>query len=59
MLNVPSPCVGVCQVDAGEICIGCGRSLSEIANWTMMSDVEKIAVAEAARLRRQATEQAE
>lgn len=31
---VPSPCVGVCALDAARAaCIGCGRTLDEIAAW--------------------------
>jgi len=29
-----SPCTGVCQLDAADICLGCGRSLAEIAAWS-------------------------
>jgi len=28
-----SPCVGVCQLDAHDRCIGCARSRAEIAAW--------------------------
>lgn len=40
-MNVSSPCNGVCQLDDGEICIGCFRSKNEIAGWTQMNDREK------------------
>ena len=36
-----SPCVGLCKMDQGAICIGCGRSLQEIAKWTSMTDQER------------------
>ena len=33
-----SPCVGVCALDeAGERCLGCHRTLSEIAAWPRMT----------------------
>ncbi len=32
--SVPSPCTGVCRLAADEVCIGCGRTRSEIAIWS-------------------------
>jgi len=32
--DVPSPCISVCELDAnGQICVGCFRTLDEIAAW--------------------------
>jgi predicted Fe-S protein YdhL (DUF1289 family) len=32
---VPSPCVGVCRMDAASgYCLGCWRTLDEIAHWS-------------------------
>jgi uncharacterized protein len=36
-----TPCVGKCQMDQHDVCIGCGRSLQEIARWTSMTDQER------------------
>jgi predicted Fe-S protein YdhL (DUF1289 family) len=37
-----SPCVKVCQMDPVRgVCIGCCRSLDEIARWGGMSDSER------------------
>ena len=33
----PSPCVQVCMLDARDVCIGCGRSLAEIGEWSAAS----------------------
>ena len=42
---VPSPCINVCVLDeARALCIGCGRSLDEIAAWGNASDSEKRAI---------------
>lgn len=31
---IPSPCISVCQMDAQTgLCLGCWRSLDEIAHW--------------------------
>ncbi len=32
--EVKSPCVSICSLNEREICIGCFRSLSEIATWS-------------------------
>jgi uncharacterized protein len=40
-----SPCIKVCQMDpARGVCIGCCRSLDEIARWGGMSDAERLEV---------------
>jgi uncharacterized protein len=37
-----SPCVKVCQMDPQlGLCLGCRRSLDEIARWGSMSDAER------------------
>ena len=41
----PSPCVQTCRMDeATDLCIGCGRTLQEIARWGSMSDAERAAI---------------
>jgi len=45
--HVPSPCVNVCQMDPGSgLCLGCRRTLREIADWLEMTAEEKLAVLE-------------
>ncbi len=40
-----TPCVNICLLDeASCTCIGCGRTLAEIAQWAIMSDAERRAV---------------
>ena len=37
-----SPCIKVCQMDpARGLCLGCQRTLDEIARWGGMSDAER------------------
>jgi predicted Fe-S protein YdhL (DUF1289 family) len=37
-----SPCVKICTYEPGAgFCLGCGRTLREIAGWTAMSDTER------------------
>ena len=39
---IASPCVMVCTVDgASGLCLGCYRSLKEIATWSRMTDEER------------------
>ena len=36
---VASPCISVCQIDgATGLCVGCLRTLDEIAAWSMLDD---------------------
>ena len=40
-----SPCNNVCQLDPKSgLCIGCARTLDEIARWAQMSDAERARV---------------
>ena len=36
-----SPCIGVCRMDADGLCIGCRRTLAEIARWGTISDDDR------------------
>ena len=36
-----SPCVGVCQLDAHDRCVGCARSRAEIAAWGSMTPQQR------------------
>jgi len=39
---IESPCVNICTLDARKgLCLGCGRTVDEIARWTAMSDFER------------------
>ncbi|MBP0491403.1 DUF1289 domain-containing protein [Roseomonas indoligenes] len=40
----PSPCIGLCRLDEGEICQGCGRSIGEIAAWPSAGEAERRAI---------------
>jgi predicted Fe-S protein YdhL (DUF1289 family) len=48
---VASPCVGICQLDARSVCIGCSRTLREIAEWSAASEARRREIVEAARHR--------
>ncbi len=40
--KVITPCVGQCDLDENNICMGCYRSSPEIADWMNKSEDEKI-----------------
>jgi uncharacterized protein len=40
----PSPCTGVCRLSPDQVCLGCGRSLAEIAAWPTLAPAGKRAV---------------
>jgi hypothetical protein len=52
---VASPCVGICCVGADGVCIGCFRSLDELAVWTTANDTEKRRILRNCRARQQRT----
>lgn len=42
---ISSPCLKVCVVDGrADICLGCGRTLPEIASWGRKSEAERLAI---------------
>jgi predicted Fe-S protein YdhL (DUF1289 family) len=42
---VSTPCIKVCVVDpAAKLCVGCGRTLAEIAGWSAMTEPERRAI---------------
>jgi predicted Fe-S protein YdhL (DUF1289 family) len=42
MADIQTPCVKICVVDrTSALCIGCGRSLAEIAGWIGFTDEER------------------
>ena len=54
---VESPCVEVCRMDpTKDVCVGCWRTLEEIARWRDMNDAEREIVLFAVAGRRRAAE---
>lgn len=42
---IATPCVKVCVVDgASGLCLGCLRTLSEIADWSGLDEAERAAI---------------
>jgi uncharacterized protein len=43
--SASSPCIGVCRLDGKSgLCLGCGRSLKEIAAWPGLAPAERAAI---------------
>jgi len=44
-MSKETPCISVCQMDPRtNLCLGCGRTLPEIARWHGMASDERLAV---------------
>lgn len=52
MAEPQSPCIGVCTLNRSGTCVGCGRTLDEIAQWPAAGDGRRQAILQAARERR-------
>jgi predicted Fe-S protein YdhL (DUF1289 family) len=53
MPSIETPCIKVCEIDpASGLCMGCARTLAEIARWGTMSDAERRRIMEELPLRR-------
>jgi len=45
MSAISSPCIKICVIDpVSKLCEGCGRSLQEIAQWSQLSEAERLAI---------------
>jgi predicted Fe-S protein YdhL (DUF1289 family) len=45
MAAIRSPCIRLCTLDPEtRTCLGCGRTLDEIARWTRYSEAEREAI---------------
>ena len=44
-MSKETPCIAVCMIDPRtKLCLGCGRTLPEIARWHRMESAERLAV---------------
>jgi predicted Fe-S protein YdhL (DUF1289 family) len=42
---IETPCIKICTLDARQgLCLGCGRTIDEIARWSTMSASERTRV---------------
>jgi uncharacterized protein len=37
----PSPCVRLCTLNEQDVCLGCGRTLTDITSWTKMTPAQQ------------------
>lgn len=45
MSAISSPCIKICVIDpVNKLCQGCGRTLQEIAQWSRLSEAERLAI---------------
>jgi predicted Fe-S protein YdhL (DUF1289 family) len=45
MSPISSPCTKVCTIDPrSRLCLGCGRTLTEIAQWASLSESERLRI---------------
>lgn len=42
--NFITPCVGLCYMDADNICMGCYRTSAEISDWMHKTEDEQISI---------------
>jgi predicted Fe-S protein YdhL (DUF1289 family) len=50
-----SPCINLCRMDDhDQFCLGCRRTLDEIADWSILTDSEKELIWQTLELRRNA-----
>ena len=51
--RVMSPCIGICTLDRKSgFCLGCKRTIDEIARWPMMADDERRKVVDSLKTRK-------
>jgi predicted Fe-S protein YdhL (DUF1289 family) len=44
-MSIETPCIAVCMIDPKtSLCLGCGRTLPEIARWHRIESAERLAV---------------
>jgi predicted Fe-S protein YdhL (DUF1289 family) len=51
--RVMSPCKGICVIDGKtRLCVGCKRTIDEIARWPMIEDPERQKIVDSLRTRK-------
>lgn len=49
----PSPCIGHCELDKQDMCMGCFRMLDDITGWRQKTPAEKQQTLDECEIRRQ------
>jgi uncharacterized protein len=56
-MTVESPCIRICRLDpAAQVCVGCQRTVDEIARWSGMTEDQQRHVLQLVEQRRRAQE---
>jgi uncharacterized protein len=56
-MSIETPCTKICTIDpATHLCVGCGRTIDEIACWTALNDAERARIMAELPRRRQASQ---
>ncbi len=51
-----SPCRRQCTLDEHDVCVGCGRTITEICGWSTLDEAERVRVCADAAVRLAARE---
>lgn len=49
--TVASPCISICELNEDDVCLGCGRTLNDIAEWSGANNERRRVIVAAARHR--------
>ena len=42
---IPTPCIQVCVIDGESgLCLGCHRTLNEVARWSVLAEAERTSI---------------
>jgi len=51
-MPIASPCVRNCCLDNNDVCLGCGRTVQEVMDWSEVDDKQKLQILLTAKQRR-------
>ena len=51
-MNIDNPCVGICEYNKDNLCIGCKRNMNEIFDWYDYTDEQVAAINEELKTRK-------
>ena len=51
-MNIDNPCMGICEYNKDNLCIGCKRSMNEIFDWYDYDDETVASINEELKIRK-------
>ena len=51
-MNIDNPCMGICEYNKDNLCIGCKRNMNEIFDWYDYTDEEVASINEELKTRK-------